>query len=67
MKWQRLQNGDYQAQGEDGDFLVWKDGNYWKTRYYSKDRKTLFHLRPRTTMREAKRQAENNKFCETEK
>jgi hypothetical protein len=65
-KWIKLPNGDKQAQGERGDFLIWKVGAYWKSRYCSKDHTIQFYLRPRTTLREAKRQAENNKYWEDE-
>lgn len=67
MKWERLPNGDYQAQGENGDFLIWKSSQLWKCRYRSKDQKTLHQLRPRYSLKEAKKQAEENYYWEDKK
>ena len=32
-KWKRQENGDWLAECEDGDFLIWKFGSAWRWRY----------------------------------
>lgn len=44
MKWKRLKNGDWQAEGEKGDFLAWREGRSWKARYWSKDCRVHFFM-----------------------
>lgn len=64
MKWERFDNGDRQAQGENGDFLLWKEGRLWKIRYRSKDLKNHFFL-PRTRyLEEAKKICEKSIYWE---
>lgn len=69
MKWKKLPNGDFQAVGGKGDFLIWKEQRrcYWKCRYRSNDQKTLFHLPVKRSLRDAKKQAENNGCWEVSK
>ena len=33
MKWAKQANGDWIAQGENGHFLLWKDGGIWRGLY----------------------------------
>ena len=54
MIWKRNSIGDWQAIGEYGDFLVWRDGGAWKGRYRSTDHKTHFFL-PRGKLAEVKK------------
>lgn len=64
MKWIRLDNGDWQAQGKEGDFLVFKWGNVWKARYRSKDHKKLFFLPVRRLLAPLKKICEENEYWE---
>ena len=63
MKWQRNSIGDWQAIGEYGDFLVWRDGGAWKGRYRSTDHKMHFFL-PRGKLAEVKKACEKNQYWE---
>lgn len=64
MKWIRLENGDWQAQGKEGDFLVFKWGALWKARYRSKDHKKLFFFPPRRLLAPLKKMCEENEYWE---
>lgn len=64
MTWERLDNGDRQAQGEKGDFLLWKEGRLWKSRYRSKDHKTHFFLPKTRYLEEAKKICEKSIYWE---
>ena len=64
MKWIRLDNGDWQAQGKEGDFRVWKDGKVWKGRYRSKDEKKLFFLPIQNNVKKMKAVCEANFYWE---
>lgn len=64
MKWERLKNGDYQAVGMEGDFLVWREGKMWRGRYWSNDRVIHFLLPKKPTLTEAKAQCESNHYWE---
>lgn len=64
MTWQRLDNGDYMAEGESGDFLIWKDDWGWKSRYRSKDKVRHFFLPKVRYLADAKKQCEKNHFWE---
>ena len=65
MKWIRLENGDWQAQGKNGDFLVWKTKNGWFARYRSVDHKKHFFIRPATTkISEIKELCQKNHYWE---
>ena len=64
MKWEKLKNGDWIAQGEKGDFLLWKEGRVWKGRYrhiYCENAK--FRLGA-LTLKELKKRCENNAYWE---
>lgn len=37
MKWKQQSNGYWLAQGRDGNFLIWVDGEGWHARYLSSD------------------------------
>lgn len=67
MKWKRLENGDWQAQGKNGDFLVWKTKYGWFARYRSVDHKKHFFIRPATTkISEIKELCQKNHYWEDE-
>lgn len=38
MKWELVAYLQWRAIGSKGDFFVWKDGQFWKGRYTSKNR-----------------------------
>lgn len=45
MKWERQENGDWKAQGEKGDFLIWKiRRGFYKARYRSLDQSVRFEV-----------------------
>lgn len=66
MKWIHNDNGDWVADGEDGDFLVWKEGALWKGRYRSKDHKIHFFLPRQRKLTDMKRLCEDNNYWERE-
>lgn len=66
MKWEKLNNGDWQADGKRGDFLIWKDGKVWKSRYRSIDLTRHFFLPVKYYLKEAKKLCEKSSFWEKE-
>lgn len=60
MVWKKLSNGDRQAIGKYGDFLIWKSGKVFKARYRSFDGKKHYFLPVKRSLQEAKTQAEDN-------
>lgn len=44
MKWTQIAFCKYEAVGNKGDFLIWKDGDVWKGLYRSKNKQhtTIF-------------------------
>lgn len=63
MKWERLSNGDYQAKGKNGDFLLWKYGKQWKGRYRSASGQYTFFLFDKD-LKKLKARCENNHYWE---
>ena len=64
MTWKRLNNGDWQAMGDKGDFLVWKiRRGFYKARYRSKDKKLRFEL-PGGDIERVKKCCEENFYWE---
>lgn len=64
MKWVRLENGDWQAKGKEGDFLAYKWGGVWKARYRSQDQKKLFFMPIRHFLSSLKTMCEENDYWE---
>lgn len=64
MRWIRLANGDWQAKGKAGNFLITKKGGFWKARYKSDDGKKLFFLPIRHFLSAAKKLCEDNYYWE---
>lgn len=64
MKWHHKENGDWEAVGADGDFLIWKDGLVWKARYRSADKKKHFFLPPQKNLADAKKVCQDNYYWE---
>ncbi len=63
MKWELLQNGDWQAKGKGGDFLLWKVGNRWTGRYSSNKGGKFFKL-PYGSLKDLKAKCEDNYYWE---
>lgn len=64
MCWKRLPNGDYVANGKAGDFLIWRKGRIWYSRYRSIDKKYTFFLPQCRHVKESKVLCENNFYWE---
>ena len=64
MKWEKLANGDYKAQGEHGHFLLWRYGNAWKGLYMHEIGKIVKFRFFAKTLQEAKSLAEGNSHWE---
>lgn len=62
MEWVQLKDGDWQAEGEIGKFLLWKSGRSWTGRYYGNNGKT-FPL-PYGSLKKIKGLCEDNFFWE---
>lgn len=63
MKLERLANGDYQAKGKNGDFLLWKYGKQWKGRYRSASGQYTFFLFDKD-LKKLKARCESNHYWE---
>ena len=44
MEWVKLDNGDYQAKGKLGNFLLWRKGKRWTGRYATNNNSKTFKL-----------------------
>ncbi len=64
MKWKQIAFCKWQAKGNEGDFLVWKDGRVWKARYRSEDKQYTFFLPIKRSLREIKNLCEDNYYWE---
>ena len=55
MEWKRKDNGDWEAVGKNGDFLLWKTKSGWNARYRSSSNKNyIIHFKPCNSLLEAK-------------
>jgi len=63
MEWVKLTNGDWQAKGEDGDFLLWKERNKWTGRYKANTGSKFFKL-PYGSLKDLKAKCEDNYYWE---
>lgn len=65
MEWKRTNRADeWMAQGEKGDFLIWKNGRKWKGRY-----RHILCQNPKfflwaDTLKDMKKMCENNAYWE---
>ena len=66
MKWEKLYNGDWQAVGDYGDFLIWRYARYWKGRYRKKGADNNLFVFYGNTIKEIKELAEENYHWEGE-
>lgn len=64
MEWEKDKDGDWVAKGKHGDFLLWKEGIWWKGRYSGYDSNKWFTLRPRRNVKELKSLCESNYYWE---
>ena len=64
MKWEKLANGDWMAQGEKGDFLIWREGRIWKMRYRTKVGKVVLFRNCNKDLRTLKKQCQENYYWE---
>ncbi len=64
MEWVQVAYCDWEAKGSEGDFRVWKDGRVWKGRYRAADKKRLFFLPPKKSVKEMKELCEDNYYWE---
>lgn len=64
MKWEKNSTGDWVAQGNNGNFLVWKERGMWRGRYLSKDGTKYFRMPSRTKVSEMKALCEDNYYWE---
>lgn len=64
MEWKMKDNGDWEAGGTYGDFLIWKDGVFWKSRYRSADKTKQFFLPPQKKLADSKKICQDNHYWE---
>ena len=63
MEWKILDNGDWQAKGTVGNFLLWKKGKRWTGRYAANKGSHFFKL-PFGSLKDLKDICENNYYWE---
>ena len=72
MKWEKQRDrfgretGDIIAKGKRGHFLLWKDGHGWRILYKDTTRDKVVYRSGAKTLREAKKQCEENFYWEEE-
>lgn len=72
MKWEKQRDrfgretGDIIAKGKRGHFLLWKDGHGWRILYMDKTKEKVVYRSGAETLREAKKQCEENFYWENE-
>ena len=72
MKWEKQRDrfgretGDIIAKGKRGHFLLWKDGHGWRILYMDKTKEKVVYRSGAPTLREAKKQCEENFYWEEE-
>ncbi len=62
MEWVKLSNGNWQAKGKYGEFLLWKRGRHWTGKYSGKNVRD-FKL-PTLPLRKLKAICEENWYWE---
>ena len=72
MTWEKQRDrfgretGDIIAKGKRGHFLLWKDGHGWRILYMDTTKEKVVYRSGAETLREAKRQCEENFYWEEE-
>lgn len=72
MRWEKVKDmfgretGDIIAKGKRGHFLLWKDGHGWRILYMDKTKEKVVYRSGAPTLREAKKQCEENFYWEDE-
>lgn len=64
MEWKQLSSGEWQAKGEDGEFLLWKSGRQWTGRYAANKKGGKFFKLPYGSLRDIKAKCEDNYYWE---
>lgn len=65
MKWEKVKaTGDWQAIGKDGDFLVWRLGKWWKSRWRSTDKERTKFFPVAYSIKAAKERCERSDYWE---
>lgn len=64
MKWIKQANGYWLAQGNNGNFLLWKERGMWRGRYLSNDGMKFFRMPARQKISEIKAMCEDNAYWE---
>lgn len=65
MKWEKVkETGDWQAVGENGDFLIWRHGKVWKARWRSTDKTVTKHFPIAYLIKTAKVRCERSDYWE---
>ncbi len=67
MKWVKIENRLWQAEGEEGTFTINQTGKLFWSRYSSHNGIRTIRMPPKGTIKEAKSMCENNYFWEKEK
>ena len=72
MRWEKQvdrfgrETGDIIAKGKRGHFLLWKDGHGWRILYMDKTKEKVVYRSGAESLREAKKQCEENFYWEEE-
>lgn len=72
MRWEKQRDrfgretGDIIAKGKNGHFLLWKEGHRWRILYKDTTREKVVYRSGAETLREAKKQCEENFYWEEE-
>lgn len=64
MKWQKIANRTWKAQGNSGAFIIEQSGKTFWGRYCSNNGIKAFKMRPKLKLSEAKAQCEENYYWE---
>ncbi len=59
MEWAKNADGEWQAKGEYGEFLLWKEGRRWTGRYAASKSSKFFRM-PFGSLKKMKSMCENN-------
>ncbi len=66
MEWKQLKNGDWEAEGKNGKFYLFKSGRQW-TGHYSSHNGVKFFRMPFGSLKLIKKKCEENYYWEAKK
>lgn len=66
MEWKQLENGEWEAKGENGKFYLYKSGRQW-TGYYKAHNTDKFFRLPFGSLKLIKKKCEDNYYWEAKK